>query len=140
MSAPAKPTACAAERIDGVDDFGIDFARQNVVHDFHRGFVGDALALDEIRLSSPAFSIARVMALPPPWTTTGLISTASRKTMSRATPLRMFVVRRVHETAAVFDDERLAAEFLDVRQRFEQRLGFGDQILHAVFVKEFAAK
>ena len=39
---------------------------------------------------SPAFSIARVMALPPPWTTTGLISTASRKTMSRATPLRTF--------------------------------------------------
>ncbi len=36
----------------------------------------------------PAFSMARVMALPPPWTTTGLISTASRKTMSRATPLR----------------------------------------------------
>ena len=32
--------------------------------------------------------MARVMALPPPWTTTGLISTASRNTRSRATPLR----------------------------------------------------
>src|ERR1035441_9555690 len=37
----------------------------------------------------PDFSIARVMALPPPCTTTGLISTASRKTMSRATLLRL---------------------------------------------------
>ena len=35
-------------------------------------------------------------------------------------------VGRIHETAAVFDDEGRAAEFLDVRQRFEQRLGFGD--------------
>ena len=49
--------------------------------------------------------------------------------MSRATPLRM-LRRGIHETAAVFDDEGFAAEFLDVRQRFEQRGGFGDQILH----------
>src|SRR5712675_1957126 len=39
---------------------------------------------------NPAFSIARVIALPPPWTTIGLISTASRNTMSRATLLRTF--------------------------------------------------
>ena len=37
---------------------------------------------------NPAASIARVMALPPPWTTTGFTSTASRKTTSRATPSR----------------------------------------------------
>ena len=41
--------------------------------------------------------------------------------MSRATPLRTAGIRRIHETAAVFDDESLPAEFLDVRQRFEQR-------------------
>ena len=35
-------------------------------------------------------------------------------------------VRRVHETAAVFHDERRTAEFQDIRQRFQQRLGFGD--------------
>src|ERR1044071_8618211 len=37
---------------------------------------------------SPAESMARVMAMPPPWTTTGLMPTASRNTMSRATPSR----------------------------------------------------
>jgi hypothetical protein len=41
-------------------------------------------------------------------------------------------VRRVHETAPVFDDERRTAEFLDVRQRFQQRLGFGDEVLHGL--------
>ena len=41
-------------------------------------------------------------------------------------------VGRVHETAAVFDDERRAAEFLDIRQRFQQRFGFGDEILHGL--------
>ena len=54
MSGPAKPTGLAAQRIDGFDHFRIDFARQNVIHDFHRGLVGDALALDEIRLQ-PGF-------------------------------------------------------------------------------------
>ena len=54
--------------------------------------------------------------------------------MSRATLVRTLVVRRIHEAAAVFDDERLAAEFLDIGQRFEQRCGFGDQILHAAFL------
>jgi hypothetical protein len=51
-----------------------------------------------------------------------------------------FGVRRVHEAAAVFDDERRAAEFLDIRQRFKQRSGFGDQILHAVFLARSPAK
>ena len=37
-----------------------------------------------------------------------------------------FFVGRVHETAAVFDDEGRAVEFLDIRQRLQQRSGFGD--------------
>ena len=52
--------------------------------------------------------------------------------MSRATLVRDVFVRRIHEAAAVFDDEGRAAEFLDIRQRFEQRFGFGDEVLHAL--------
>jgi hypothetical protein len=77
----------AAEGIDGGNDIRIDLARENLFDDVDGRFVGEALALDEIRFQA-AFSIARVMALPPPCTTTGLMPTASRKTMSRATPVR----------------------------------------------------
>jgi len=35
-------------------------------------------------------------------------------------------IRRIHKTSAVFDDEGRAAEFLDVRERFEERIGFGN--------------
>ena len=52
--------------------------------------------------------------------------------MSRATLCADVGVGRIHETAAVFDDEGRAAEFLDVRQRFQQRLGFGDEVLHGL--------
>ena len=55
MSRPAKPTGLAAERLDGFDNLRIDFARQNVVHDFRRGLVRDALALDEFRLQPGLF-------------------------------------------------------------------------------------
>ena len=82
------------------------------------------------RVSTPAASSARLIRLPPPCTTTGLISTASKKTTSRATPVRTALVRTVHETAAVLDYERCAGKSLNVRQRFEQCGGFGDEFLH----------
>jgi len=41
-------------------------------------------------------------------------------------------IGRIHETAAIFHHERLAAEPLDVGQRFQQRRGFGNEILHRV--------
>ena len=40
------------------------------------------------------------------------------------------LVRTVHETAAVLDYERCAGKSLNVRQRFEQCGGFGDEFLH----------
>jgi hypothetical protein len=39
-------------------------------------------------------------------------------------------MRRVHEAAAVFQDERGVAELLDVGQRLQQRRGFGDGVVH----------
>lgn len=39
-------------------------------------------------------------------------------------------IGRIHEQSAVFHDEGGAVEFLDIRQRFKQRVGFGDESLH----------
>jgi hypothetical protein len=81
---PGKADGLASEFLDGFDNLRIDFADNTSSTIF-------AVASSVTRWPwtnsafNPAFSIARVMALPPPWTTTGLISTASRKTTSRAT-------------------------------------------------------
>ena len=40
------------------------------------------------------------------------------------------IIRGVHEGAAVFHDEGFATEFLNVRQRFQQRRGFSNEVLH----------
>ena len=45
-------------------------------------------------------------------------------------PVAHLRLGRIHETAAIFHDERLAAETLDVRQRLQQRRGFGNQVFH----------
>src|SRR5207253_965100 len=39
-------------------------------------------------------------------------------------------IRRIHEAAAVLNDEGCPAEFLNVRQRLQQCGGFCDQVLH----------
>ena len=128
-----KTHGLAAQRIDGVDDFGIDFARQNIIHDFHRGFVGDALALDKIRLQSGFFHRAGD-GLAAAVDDDGIDFHRLKKNDVARDAVADVVIRRVHETAAVFHDEDFAAEFLDVGQRFEQRRGFGNQILHAEFL------
>src|SRR2546423_3322117 len=45
-------------------------------------------------------------------------------------PMTFRRIGRIHEAAAVFKDEELAAKSLNVRQRFEQRSGFRDDFLH----------
>ena len=46
------------------------------------------------------------------------------------------LIRRIHEATAIFDDKRLSVEFLYVGQRFQERRGFGDQVLHGFIVRE----
>ena len=56
--------------------------------------------------------------------------TASRKTISRATPVTHRRIGRVHKTAAVFDDKCQLPIALNIRQRFEQGIRFGYEFLH----------
>ena len=36
----------------------------------------------------------------------------------------------IHEAAAILDDKDFAAEAQQIRQRFQQHIGFGNQVLH----------
>jgi hypothetical protein len=75
--------------------------------------------------SRPAFSIAAEIALPPPWTTIGLMPATSRKTMSRMTLATRF--GSFHGGAAHFDEEGLAAEGLEIGQGFDEGVRFVDR-------------
>src|SRR5262249_31843962 len=44
-----------AERVDGGHDLGINFARQDLIHDASGGGIGHALALDEVRSQAGLF-------------------------------------------------------------------------------------
>ena len=124
-----EPLGGAAQSLDGGDHLGIDFARQHFVGDLHCRFIGHALALDEIGLKPRLLHRPR----------DGL---AAAMNHHRVDPHRFqendvardavanLRVRRVHEAAAVLDDKRRAAEFLDVGQRLQQRVGFGNEVLH----------
>ena len=89
---------------------------KHIIHDFHRGLVGDALALDEVCLQPGLFHRAG----------DGLAAAVNddrvdfdgfeENDVARDAGADVRV-RRVHETAAVFDDEGRAVEFLDIRQR-----------------------
>ncbi len=100
-----------------------------MIHYLHRGLIRYALALNECRLDPSGFHRAG----------DGFTAAVHDHRMDlngrkkndvaghRAARRR---IGRVHEAATVFDDERRAAEALDVREGFEQRGGFGDKILH----------
>ncbi len=73
---------------------------------------------------SPASSIARLMAAPPPWTTTGRMPTVSMNTMSKQqVPQRVVVL---HHAAAQLDDRDLVAELADPLQGLDQHVGLLD--------------
>ena len=122
---PGKAHRPAAEILDGFDNVRIDFARQNVIHDLHGGLVGDPLALDEIRLQ-PGLFHGTGDGLAAAVNDDGVDLDRFKKNNVPRDAGSHTLVRRVHEAAAVFDDEGRAVEFLDIRQRFQQRFGFGD--------------
>ena len=70
----------------------------------------------------PDASMALVIALPPPCTTTTLIPAAARKAMSLLTLERTVGSGSSMKLPAVLDDEGRAPEVLDVRQRLEKDL------------------
>jgi hypothetical protein len=60
--------------LDEIDDELVDLVAQHLLGDGERALIGVAPALHHLRLR-PAFSIAWLIALPPPWTRTGCMPT-----------------------------------------------------------------
>ena len=75
------PDGPAAVLGDVPDDVGVDLLGEHPRDDLERRLVGVAPALDEPGLE-PRLLHGAVIALPPPWTTTGRMPTVSMKTMS----------------------------------------------------------
>jgi hypothetical protein len=115
--------------VDGIHDFGIDFAGEDLIDDLDGRGIGDALALDEGGFEAGFFhgagdGFAAAM------DDDGIDFDGLEEDEVTGDALADGGVGRIHETAAVFDDESGAAELLDIGKRFEECLGFGDQILH----------
>src|ERR1039458_1823527 len=124
-----EPFGDTTQRGDGRNHLGVDFAREHVVGNLHGGFVGDALALDEVGLETgllhrPGDGLAA--AVNDHWVN---FYRFQEDDVARD-PVAGLRVRRVHEAAAVFDDKGGAAEALDVRQGFQQCGSFGNEVLH----------
>ncbi len=119
----------AAQSVDGGNDFGIDLAGEHVVGDLHRGLVGHSLALEEAGLE-PGFLHRAGDGFAAAVDDDRVDLDGFQEDDVARDAVANFGVGRVHEAAAVFDDEGGAAEPLDVGQRFQQRAGFGNEVLH----------
>src|SRR5438128_1621866 len=121
----------AAERVESLDNLRVDFARQDLFDHVHRRLVGQAQALDKAGLQPGGIHRAgdRLAAAVDDHRVDANGFQENDVARDAIANLR---VGRVHETAAVFHHERLTAESLDVRQGFQQRRGFGDEVLHRV--------
>ena len=129
MSGPANPLAKPPKAVDGGNHFGIDLAGQHLVGDLHRGLVGHALALEEVGLEPgllhrPGDGFAAAV------DDHRVDLDGFQEDYVARDAVADLRVGRVHEAAAVFDDEGGAAELLDVGQRFQQGVGFGNEVLH----------
>src|SRR4029077_20347877 len=117
------------ERVDGLDDFRVNLPGENLIDHLDSLLIGNALPLDEPGLQ-PRFLHRPRDGFAAPMHDYRIDFDGFQKDDVPGHAVPNGVVRRVHETAAVFDHEHLAAIALNVRQRFEQGGSFGDWILH----------
>ena len=129
MAHESQSARFAAQLLDRLDNLSIDHVSQHVLDDVHGLFVGHAQALDELRLDAgllhglgDGFAAAV--------DNHGVNAHGLEENDIRRDSFAHLQVGRVHETAAVLDDKGRAAEPLHVWQRFQQDIGFFDQILH----------
>src|SRR5439155_2227911 len=124
-----KAARLATQCVDGLDNLRIDFPRQHVFdHVYHR-FIRHAHALDEIGVD-PGDVRGAGDGLAAAMDDDRVDAYGFQEHDVACNAVAHLWIGRIHETAAIFDDERLAAEPLDVGQRFQQRRGFGNEILH----------
>jgi len=110
----------AAVVVDAADDVLVDFADQHHLDDLDRFLVGHAHAADEVGFLAEALHQGADL---------GATAVddhgvdADQAQEDHVQSERLLEVRPLHRGAAVLDDEGLAAELADVRQRLQQDLG-----------------
>ena len=117
---PGQPDGLTAERVDQHHEFALHFAGEYPFDHFHRLGVGDAHALNEGGLLADA--LERLV---------DLRASAVHDDRIHADQLQQHDVMREgflqvlidHRVAAVFDDDRLAMEPTDIRQRLGKDVG-----------------
>ena len=100
---------------------------QHHLDDVHRLLVGDAHAADELRLDAELLQQAADLRAAAVDDDRVDADELQQHDVLGEALLELLVGHRV---AAVLDDHRLAGEAADVRQRVEQDVGLGDQVLH----------
>ncbi len=100
-------------------DILLHFAAQHPLHHFHRFFIGDAHALDKGALLADLLQCVVDLRAAAMYNDRIHADQFQQDHVAREAVLQMFFG---HGIAAVFDDNRLAVKFADVRQRFGQDL------------------
>ena len=128
--ASGKTFSLAAKALDRLHNARIDLIRKDFLHHIHGLLISHAHTLDE-----PGFDA-------------GILQCACDRLAAavdyhRVDPDRfqecditgntvpLFGILRVHETASILDDESLTAIALDIRQRFQQKIGPYDQLIQS---------
>ena len=111
-------------RLSSAHDLLVDLADEHLLDDVHRRRIGDAHAAHELRRDAGLLARRRRSTGPPPCTITGLhADVLEERDVLRERVLELVVLHRV---PAVLDDEHLAGEALDERQRLDQHVGLLD--------------
>ena len=125
----AKADGLAAEHVDLCGDVLVELAGQNHLHDLHRRVVRDAQAVVKSALHAHAPQ-HRVDLRPAAVYEDGVDAyVLEQGHVLEDLVGELFIL---HGVAAVFDDDGFAPKTLDVRQRFNEDIGFIDEKLIAV--------
>ena len=119
----------AAQLIENPADRLVDRPHEHVLDDVEgRALVGIAPAFGPRPAARPASFIARVMALPPPWTMIGRMPDRGHESHVRQqVPLGGLVIEHA---AAEFEDDDPVAKRADIAHRFDQSIRFCNSFLH----------
>src|SRR6266481_858500 len=137
----AEPDRPAAVEVDQADDLFVDLADQHHLHDLHRLGVGHAHPAHEVRiLAQPLHEGADLRA-----TAMDDDGPHADQPQQEHVPGELLLeIGLLHGRPAVLDDQRLALEGADVRQRLEQHLrplDHGPRVrVHHVYLKDEAGK
>src|SRR6476659_10913525 len=130
---PAETDGAPAVAVDKIRDLHVDFARQHHLNNFHGRFVRDAHAVQKFRFDAEA--VEHLVDLRAPTMDDDGIEA---DVLQQDDVLRESLLQRSlgHRAAAVLDHNGLAAERTDVRQGFDEYVGFPNELVQRRLPRE----